>query len=153
MSKPDGLVVIGDLARRTGLRGSALRYYERVGLLSPEARRGGRRYYGPSSAERVAVVQLCQEAGFTLREIRSLLAGWRGRGRAWKELARAKVKELDTRIAQAERAKALVRHALACPHASLVTCPNFRSALKTHLAAEQRDGDARRPKRAAPPRR
>jgi MerR family redox-sensitive transcriptional activator SoxR len=138
MEKRDGLVVIGELARRSGLRGSALRYYERVGLLSPDTRRGGRRYYGRSSLERVALVQLCQEAGFTLREIRALLAGWRGRSRAWRRLAQAKVRELEARIAQAERAKALVQHALACPHSSLVTCPNFRAALKAHLDGEKR---------------
>jgi MerR family redox-sensitive transcriptional activator SoxR len=152
MKKREGLVVIGELARRTGVAGSALRYYERVGLLSPEARLGGRRYYGASVAERVAVVQLCQEAGFTLREIRALLAGWRGRGRAWTHLARAKVKELETRIAQAERAKALVQHALACPHASLVTCPNFRAAVAVHLDDGKHDRPRRRPKRAAAPR-
>lgn len=69
-----GLIAIGELARRTGLASSALRYYERVGLLSPAARAGGRRHYATSSAERVALVQLCQDAGFTLREIRALLA-------------------------------------------------------------------------------
>ena len=69
-----GFIAIGELARRTGLASSALRYYERVGLLSPAGRAGGRRHYGASSAERVALIQLCQDAGFTLREIRALVA-------------------------------------------------------------------------------
>ena len=132
MANPPGLIAIGELARRTGLAGSALRYYERVGLLSPAARAGGRRHYDTSSAERVALIQLCQDAGFTLREIRALLGAGSRRG-PWARLAEAKLHELDSRIAQAKRAKTLVQHALACPHRNIVTCPSFRAALKARL--------------------
>src|SRR5215813_9912052 len=140
MSGSFPLIAIGELARRTGLASSALRYYERAGLLSPTARAGGRRYYGSSSAERVALIQLCQDAGFTLREIRALVTAWSRRSRLWAPLAKAKLRELDTRIAQAERAKTLVQHALACPHRNLVTCPNFRAAIKAHLDTRKRPG-------------
>jgi DNA-binding transcriptional MerR regulator len=132
MPKPLGLIAIGELARRTGLASSALRYYERVGLLAPATRAGGRRHYGASSAERVALIRLCQDAGFTLGEIRALLAAG-SRRRSWIRFAQAKVRELDSRISRAERARALVQHALACPRRSLVTCPNFRAALKGYL--------------------
>jgi len=142
MSDPSGLIAIGELARRTGLASSALRYYERAGLLSPTARAGGRRHYGPSSAERVALVQLCQDAGFTLREIRALVTAWSRRSRLWAPLAKAKLRELDARITQAKRAKTLVQHALACPHRNLVTGPNFRAALKTYLGSRARPGQA-----------
>jgi hypothetical protein len=54
---------IGELGRRTGLATSALRYYERVGLLVPDGRANGRRYYGPTSAERIGLIRLCQDAG------------------------------------------------------------------------------------------
>jgi DNA-binding transcriptional MerR regulator len=135
-----GLIAIGELARRTGLASSALRYYERVGLLSPAARAGGRRHYGASSAERVAVIQLCQDAGFTLGEIRALLAAFSRHGRAWARLAEAKLHELDTRIAQAERAKAMVQHALGCPHRTIATCPNFRTTLRAYLDSRERPG-------------
>ena len=121
---------IGELARRTGVATSALRYYERLGLLSPAGRAGGRRHYRPSSAERVALIRLCQDAGFTLAEICRLLDGW---GRAWGDLAGRKVAELDARIANARRAKELITHALECPHSDLFACPNFRSALEAHL--------------------
>ena len=126
----DGLVPIGELARRTGVAASALRYYERVGLLSPAGRVGGWRHYPPSSAERVALIRLCQDAGFTLAEIGRLLDGW---SRAWGRLAERKIAELDARIADAQRAKKLVTHALECPHRDLFACPNFRSALEAHL--------------------
>ncbi len=138
MPDPPRLMAIGELARRTGLASSALRYYERAGLLSPTARAGGRRHYGSSSAERVALIQLCQDAGFTLREIRALLTAWSRRSRLWTLLAKAKLRELDTRIAQAERAKTLVKHALACPHRDLVTCPNFRATVKAYLDSRER---------------
>ncbi len=126
----NGLVPIGELARRTGVATSALRYYERIGLLSPAGRVGQRRHYPPSSAERVALIRLCQDAGFTLAEIGRLLDGW---SRTWGRLAERKIAELDARIADAQRAKDLVTHALECPHGDLFACPNFRSALEAHL--------------------
>lgn len=126
----NGLVPIGELARRTGVATSALRYYERIGLLSPAERVGQRRHYPPSSAERVALIRLCQDAGFTLAEIGRLLDGWGG---AWGRLAERKIAELDARIADARRAKELITHALECPHRDLFACPNFRSELEAHL--------------------
>jgi DNA-binding transcriptional MerR regulator len=131
---PDnGLVPIGELARRTGVATSALRYYERMGLLSPAERAGQRRHYPPSSAERVALIRLCQDAGFTLAEVGRLLAGWSRGRRAWGRLAEHKIAELDVRIADAQRAKTLITHALACPHRDLLACPRFRSAIEARL--------------------
>ena len=135
MSKTTGLIAIGELARRTGIATSALRYYERVGLLSPAGRAGGRRFYTVSSAERIALIQLCQEAGLTLREIRTLVATRGQRSRRWTRLLEAKRSELDARIAQTKRAKTLIQHALACPHGNILACPNFRAALQAHLRA------------------
>jgi DNA-binding transcriptional MerR regulator len=129
----NGLVPIGELARRTGTATSALRYYERIGLLSPAERVGQRRHYPPSSAERVALIRLCQDAGFTLAEIGQLLAAWSRGHRDLGRLGERKIAELDARIADAQRAKKLVTHALECPHRDLLACPNFRSALEAHL--------------------
>jgi DNA-binding transcriptional MerR regulator len=129
----NGLVPIGELARRTGVATSALRYYEKIGLLSPAARAGQRRQYQESSAERVALIRLCQGAGFTLFEIGRLLAAWNGGQEGWTHLAELKIAELDTRIAAAQRARKLVRHALECPHRDLFTCAKFRSTLEAHL--------------------
>ncbi len=129
----NGLVPIGELARRTGVATSALRYYERIGLLSPAERAGQRSLYSPSSAERVALIRLCQDAGFTLAEIGRLLAAFSRGRRAWDRLAERKIAELDARIADAQRAKKLITHALECPHRDLLACPNFRSALEAHL--------------------
>ena len=130
----DGLVPIGELARRTGVATSALRYYERIGLLSAAERAGGRRHFTPSSAERVALIRLYQDAGFTLVEIRRMLAARSQGRRGWGDLAERKIAELDARIADAQQAKNLIQHALECPHRDLLTCPRFRSALQAQLA-------------------
>lgn len=126
---------IGELARRAGTAPSALRYYERIGLLPPAERAGGKRHYPPSTAERLALVRLYQDAGFTLKEIRQLLAAGSLRPASWTPLAERKIAELDARIAEAQRAKSLLTHALGCPHRDLLTCPNFRAALQARLEA------------------
>ena len=129
----NGLMPIGELARRTGTATSALRYYERIGLLSPAERVGQRRHYPPSSTERVALIRLYQDAGFTLAEIGQLLAAWSRGHRDLGRLGERKIAELDARIADAQRAKKLITHGLECPHRDLLACPNFRSALKARL--------------------
>src|SRR5829696_4146138 len=128
-----GLVPIGELARRSGAATSALRYYERIGLLSPAGRAGGKRHYPPSGAERVALIRLYQDAGFTLAEIGRMLAASSQGRRGWGDLAARKIAELDARIADAQQAKKLIQHALECPHRDLLTCPRFRSTLQAQL--------------------
>jgi DNA-binding transcriptional MerR regulator len=132
---PNGaaLLLIGELSRRTGLATSALRFYERAGLLVPEGRANKRRYYGPASAERIALIRLCQDAGFTLAEIRAFIAAGSRRHGSWTRLMEAKLLEIKAAITQAKRAKALIEHALACRHRELSMCPNFRAALKARL--------------------
>ena len=132
-------LLIGDLSRRTGLATSALRYYERIGLLAPDGRANGRRYYGPESAERIALIRLCQDAGFTLAEIRAVVAAGSRRHRSWRRLMEAKLLELEASIAQAKRAKGLIEHALACRHRELSLCPNFRAALNARLSFQSAD--------------
>ena len=131
----DGLVPIGELARRTGVATSALRYYERIGLLAPAERVGQRRHYPPSVAERVALVRLYQDAGFTLGEIGRMLAARSQGRRGWGDLAERKLAELDARIADAQQARTLIKHALECPHDDLLACPSFRSAIDAQLKA------------------
>jgi DNA-binding transcriptional MerR regulator len=131
-------LAIGELARRAGTAPSALRYYERIGLLPSAERAGGKRHYPPASAERLALLRLYQDAGFTLREIRQLLAAGRRPRASWTPLAERKIAELDARIAEAQRAKDLLEHAVNCPHHDLLACPNFRAALQARLEAVPR---------------
>jgi MerR family mercuric resistance operon transcriptional regulator len=66
---------IGELSRATGVNIETIRYYERIGIL-PRARRtsGGRRFYGPEEARTLTFVRRARELGFTLDEVRALLA-------------------------------------------------------------------------------
>jgi DNA-binding transcriptional MerR regulator len=138
MPDNDAPLAIGELARRAGMAPSALRYYERIGLLPAAERAGGKRHYPPSSAQRLALVRLCQDAGFTLKDIRQLLAAGNRRRPGWSRLAERKVAELDARIAEAQRATKLIEHALGSSHPELLTCPNFRAALEARLNAGSR---------------
>jgi DNA-binding transcriptional MerR regulator len=73
------MLTIGELARQVGLRPSALRYYEAEGLLEPTGRtEAGYRLYTPASVDTVRLIQRAQRLGFSLAEIRALLAAWRG---------------------------------------------------------------------------
>jgi DNA-binding transcriptional MerR regulator len=139
MPEKNGQLAIGELARRTGSATSALRYYESIGLLPPAERAGGRRHYPPSSAERIALIRLYQDAGFTLAEIRQLVAEGRRR-RNWSRLAERKIDELDARIAEAQHARKLLEHALGCSHRDLLSCPNFQAALHARLAPDSASG-------------
>ena len=137
---PDnGLLPIGELSRRTGVAASALRYYESVGLLPPAERASQRRHYPPSAAERVALIRLYQDVGFTLAEIGSMVATVRQGRHTWGCLAERKIAELEARIADAQRARDLIEHALHCPHEDLLTCPNFRAALQSRLEMGSED--------------
>lgn len=138
MPDRDGLLRIGELARRTGTTDATLRYYERLGLVRPAKRIHGRRRYHASSAEHVALVRLCQDAGFTLSEIRDFVRHKNRAGREWSHLAERKIRELDTRIDDAQRAKQLLQHALDCSSPSLFECPNFQSAVAARLISGDR---------------
>jgi MerR family transcriptional regulator, redox-sensitive transcriptional activator SoxR len=72
-------LTIGELAARTGVSASTLRYYDRIGLVPASGRSGGQRRYDPTVVGRVRAVTLCQRSGFTLEEIAQLLDG----GRPW----------------------------------------------------------------------
>jgi MerR family redox-sensitive transcriptional activator SoxR len=104
---------IGEIARDAGLRTSAIRYYERLGLLPSPERRGGRRHYTGDVLLRLEVIRFARESGFTLREIRKLISG-RPYSASLRELASDKVAELDGVIERARTMQALLRSALRC---------------------------------------
>ena len=83
----------------------------------------------------MALIRLYQDAGLTLAEIGPMVAGVSHGRQAWGPLAECKIAELDARIAEAQRAKDLIEHALDCPHEDLLACPNFRAALQPRLDA------------------
>ncbi|WP_433174741.1 MerR family DNA-binding transcriptional regulator [Actinoallomurus sp. CA-150999] len=133
VNPPGGLLTIGELARRTGVAASALRYYEELGLLPAPARVSGQRRYPESAARVVGTILLYSDAGFTLAEQKTLLAS-RADTPGWRELAQRKVAELDEQIARAQAAREAIRHGLRCPHEDVTHCPNFNAGVTARLA-------------------
>jgi len=112
-------MTIGDVGRRTGIRTSAIRYYERLGVLPKASRRGGRRYYDPSVLDALAIIRFAKYMGFSLAELRLLLGGQQARPRPerWREIARGRLAELDVVIARAQDVRRLLDETLRhqCP--------------------------------------
>jgi MerR family redox-sensitive transcriptional activator SoxR len=92
---------ISEAARELGLRPSAIRYYEQIGVLPSIQRTGGQRRYDATSLHRLAVIQRARRTGFTLDEIRELFFGFTSGTRAparWQELSQRKLVELKASI-------------------------------------------------------
>ena len=124
---------ISEVARKTGLRASALRYYESIGLLPAPMRINGRRRYGPDVLLLLAGVRVAQQAGFTVEEIKYLFYGFpndaRPSGR-WSELARAKLVEVDRLIDRARGMKRLLEEGIRCGCSSLDECELVQSPIE-----------------------
>jgi MerR family redox-sensitive transcriptional activator SoxR len=108
---------IGEIAKRTGVRTSALRYYEEAGILPPAARTGGRRYYDADAIRRIDVLRFAQQAGFTLDEIKTLFHGFGAEtplSARWQSMARAKLSELDVLAKRIKRMKRALALGLEC---------------------------------------
>jgi DNA-binding transcriptional MerR regulator len=117
---------ISEIARRVGLRPSAIRYYEQIGILEPPRRVSGQRRYSDTVLYRLAVVRRAQEAGFTLDEIRQLFFGFVPAtpiSQRWKRIAVQKMAELDARIEQIQTMrKLLVRMQTRCECETVERC-------------------------------
>ena len=103
---------ISEVARQVGLRPSAIRYYEQLGILPPPDRIGGRRRYDRTVLYRLAVVQRARQAGFALHEIRTLFFGFKDGTRAearWRKLADRKLDELNAIAAQIKSMELLLK--------------------------------------------
>jgi MerR family redox-sensitive transcriptional activator SoxR len=116
---------IGELARRAGLNPSAIRFYEKAGVLEAPHRASGQRRYPDEALDRVLLVRFASEMGFTLSEIRVFLRGLRNDvpvGPRWRKLALRKIVEVDETIRRTRRLKSLLEHLLRCRCASLQVC-------------------------------
>src|SRR5436305_8513142 len=91
-------LTISEVARKVGLKPSAIRYYEQLGILPPAERVSGQRRYDKTVLYRLAVVQRARQAGFALEEIKTLFFGFKDGTRAearWRKLADRKLAELN----------------------------------------------------------
>jgi len=94
------------------LRPSAIRYYERIGLLPPAPRLSGQRRYDPKALYRLAIIQRARQLGFTLAEIRYLFSGFGDATRAserWRTMSRRKLAELERRMEGIKTVRALLK--------------------------------------------
>jgi DNA-binding transcriptional MerR regulator len=137
---------INEVAQRSGLPASALRYYEQKGLIRSRGRRGLRRLFDSGVLERLALIALGRAAGFSLDEIARLFGG-DGTTRIDRQMLSAKAVELDRRIRELTAMRDNLRHAAACRAPSHLQCPTFRRFLRAAASgafgAPRRRGVAR----------
>src|SRR5258706_12090343 len=116
-----GMLAIGEVARRAGLKPSALRYYERLGLLPVPQRASGRRRYDESALLRLRVIGFARGCGFSLHEIGQLFAG-RPYSARLRQLATRKLGELEQAVERLHTMQSLLRSALRCDCLSAEQC-------------------------------
>ena len=123
---------IGQVARQAGIEPSAIRYYESLGLLPRPPRAGGKRRYGADVLDRLSLIALAKEAGFTMKEIRQLVGGFApdtGPSERWRVLATRKLREIEEAAARLRRMRQVLRVALECGCVDLKECaPILRRA-------------------------
>lgn len=119
---------ISQVARRTGLPASTLRYYESRGLISSVGRSGLRRLFRDDILQRLALISLGQAAGLSLDDMARMFAP-DGTPDIDRELLARKADELDARIRQLTAMRDGLRHAAACQAPSHLECPSFQRLL------------------------
>ena len=121
---PESEMSIGDVASRVGIRTSALRFYEREGLLPSPRRVGGKRRYEPAVVYQLLMIRFCQQLGFTLAEIRQLATPPDGKNgkQEWRDLVDRKLLEVDSAIEQAQAVKRLLEESRDCDCVNPESC-------------------------------
>lgn len=120
---------IAEVARRSGVPASALRFYEQKGLLVSVREPGARRRYAPGVLDQLALIALGQAAGLSLDEIRSMLSP-NGAPNIDRRLLEAKADEIDALVKRLRAMSKGLRHAAVCPAPSHAECPSFQKLLK-----------------------
>ena len=116
---------IAEVARKSGIPASTLRYYEEKGLIASRGRNGLRRVFPEGILDRLALISLGAAAGFTLDEIARMFTP-DGRPRIDRTKLAAKAEELDRTIGKLIAMRDGLRHAAVCPAPSHLECPKFR---------------------------
>jgi DNA-binding transcriptional MerR regulator len=140
---------IAEVAKRSGIPASTLRFYEEQGLIASVGRRGLRRVFDPGVLERLALIALGRSAGFSLDEIARMFAP-DGRPQIDRGVLAVKAEELDGTIRKLSAMRDGLRHAAVCPAPSHMECPTFRRLLKgaaSGAIVERRKGRSSRQRR------
>jgi DNA-binding transcriptional MerR regulator len=120
---------IAEVARRSGVPASTLRFYEDKGLIASLGRQGLRRRFAPAVLDQLALIALGQAAGFSLDEIGAMFSP-DGAPSIDRQMLSAKADEIDARIKRLTAMSRGLRHAAACPAPSHAECPTFQRLLK-----------------------
>jgi MerR family redox-sensitive transcriptional activator SoxR len=121
----EGVVKIGEIAAKAGLAPSAIRYYEKAGLLKQPLRTNGWRIYSTEILHQLVIIEFAKETGFTLTEIKLLLHGFPENTLAsarWKKMAREKIKELEIALAKTKAMKDMLEAMTTCRCRKLEEC-------------------------------
>ena len=119
---------IAEVARRSGVPASTLRYYEEKRLIRSVGRQGLRRVFTPDVLERLALISLGQSAGFSLQELAAMFSP-DGRLRIDRQRLRQKADDIDATIRRLGSLRDGLRHAAECPAPSHLECPTFRALI------------------------
>jgi DNA-binding transcriptional MerR regulator len=117
-------MTIGEVARRVDLNASAIRYYERIGLMPAAPRVSGQRRYGPETVQRLGLLKAAKRLGFTLEETQLLLAA-EAEGEPAEQmrtLAKQKLAEVDALIDQLTEVRRLLKASVQCRADHLCDC-------------------------------
>lgn len=142
------LIDIAEASRQSGLPASTLRFYEEKGLIESAGRRGLRRLFEPAVVERLSLITLGREAGFTLDEIGAMF-GTDGRLRIDRAQLMAKAGEMEQAIRRLTAMRDGLRHAAACPAPDHMQCPTFRRILRVASATRSRRATRAKPSAGA----
>jgi len=124
-------LMIGELARQAGVTTSALRYYEKVGLLPPPARASNRRQYGLEVLGRIRIILLARDAGFSIGETRMFLSGFPVGTRPalrWRAMAKRKLAELDELTTRLSQMRSILNASFNCECHRLEDCERLIAA-------------------------
>lgn len=135
---------ISEVARRSGVPASTLRFYEEKGLIASTGRQGLRRVFAPAVLDQLALVALARSAGFALDDIRAMFAA-DGKPKLDRRMLTEKADEIDRTVRRLRAVSESLRHAAVCPAPSHAECPTFQRLLRVAATASQRG--ARGPRR------
>lgn len=140
---------IAEVARRSGVPASTLRFYEEKGLIASVGRQGLRRLFAPSVLDHLALIALGRAAGFSLDEIGAMFSP-DGRPSIDRQALAAKADELDVTVKRLKAMSEGLRHAAACPAPSHSECPTFQRLLRAAAAGALDAGAGTRRPRPRP---
>lgn len=132
---------IAEVARRSGMAASKLRFYEEKGLIASVGRRGLKRLFDPGVLERLSLIALARTAGFSLDEIGGMF-GEDDRPRLDRVQLSAKADDLDRTVRRLSALRDGLRHAAACPAPSHMECPTFQRLLRTAIPRQPDHGSS-----------